>query len=107
MRRRSLILPPPDTARLDLLYGRVLENRLAEAIRHQRGLAYHVDSEGWPLPNRGTALTVWAEPGPGKTTAASEAMVDCISDVLAQGPPARSWTPPRSRCGLEPQAGTD
>jgi hypothetical protein len=82
----SLILPPPNPAGLDLLAGRLLENRLAEAIRHQRGLAYHVDSEGWPLPNRGTALTVWAEPGPGKTTAASEAMIDCISDVLAHGP---------------------
>jgi hypothetical protein len=82
----SLILPPPDPARLDLLTGRLLENRLAETIRHQRGLAYHVASEGWPLPSRGTALTVWAEPRPGKTTAASEAMVDCISDVLTHGP---------------------
>ena len=82
----SLVLPPPDPARLDLVAGRLVENRVSEVVRHQRGLAYHVESEGWPLPDRGTVVTVWAEPGPGRTTDASAVVVDCVSSLLQQGP---------------------
>lgn len=84
----SLVLPPPDPAGLDQLAGRLLESRLAEAVRHERGLAYHVESEGWPLADRGTVVTAWAEPGRGKGPAASEVLLSSVSSLLREGPSA-------------------
>ncbi len=82
----SLLLPPPDASGLDQLAGRLIENRVSEAIRHQRSLAYHVDRDGWPIPGRSTVMTVWAEPGRGNDEAASLVLLDSVTDLLTAGP---------------------
>lgn len=82
----SLVLPPPDPAGLDALTCRLLENRISEVVRHDGGLAYHVEGQARPTIDRRTLVTLLAEPGPGQEIAASAAFLGAVQSLLRGGP---------------------
>jgi hypothetical protein len=82
----NAILPPSGPARLDRLAARLLENRVREEVRHRGRLAYQIDYEAWPLPDRSTVFTVLCEAATGKGATAARVLLEATDSLLRSGP---------------------
>ncbi len=81
----SVILPPAEGTGLELLTAAVIEHRLTEVVRHERGLTYSLDRELLAVADGRWELTVLAEPLPDRAVEAVLAMIDATTGLLRDG----------------------
>lgn len=82
----SLILPPVDGTGVELLARAVITERLAEILRHQRGLTYDLDDELAALADGYWEFVVLAAPPPERAVEAVRVMIETTRDLLTSGP---------------------
>ncbi|HEY5981232.1 MAG TPA: insulinase family protein [Microlunatus sp.] len=79
----NVVMPAdPAATRLALT---VVEDRLTEVLRHQRGLIYDVDIDAIPI-REGFDVTIRTDPQPERVRDGIRAMVQTITTLLADGP---------------------
>lgn len=80
----NLILPA-EPATLTWLTAAVLDDRLTEALRHERGLVYTVDVNPIRIPG-GFDVTVRTDPTPDRVGDCVRAMVETVRTLVGDGP---------------------
>ena len=79
------VVMPAEPAAATLLALTVVEDRLTEVLRHQRGLIYDVDIDAIPIRD-GLDVTIRIDPQPERVQDAIRDMVQTITTLLADGP---------------------
>ena len=80
----NLVLPA-EPATLTWLTAAVLDDRLTEALRHERGLVYTVDVDPIRIPG-GFDVTVRTDPTPDRVADCVRAMVETVRALVSDGP---------------------
>ena len=81
-----LSLPDGDAARIASLATDVLQQRIEESARHAGGHSYVVDYDSVQQPDGTTDWVLYAEAREGTEEAVSQAVVEALTDLAANGP---------------------
>lgn len=81
----NLLLPPTAQPGLRSVVIELIENRLTEAVRHEAGLSYVVDTNVLPTAAGMLDVTVHAEPPESTAVAAITTMVSALSALAGSG----------------------
>ena len=79
------VVMPAEPAAVTLLAMTVIEDRLTEVLRYQRGLIYDVEIDAIPIRD-GLDVTIRIDPQPERVRDAIQAMVETVTALLADGP---------------------
>lgn len=82
----NIILPAPSTHGLELLAVVLIENRVAEVLRHGRGLVYDVSITIAPTTEHRWDTFIETDPPPGRVGDSVRALVEALGALLLNGP---------------------
>jgi predicted Zn-dependent peptidase len=83
----ALSLPVATTDGIDLAVGRFLARAAEDAVRHQKGLAYEVDSDGIQVDALTTEVAIHADNAPERAAEVAGLLLDCLERFAEAGPP--------------------
>ncbi len=82
----AVSLPLPATDGIDLAVGRFLARAAEDAVRHQKGLAYDVDSDGVHVDSFTTEVAIHADNAPERAAEVAGLLLDCMERFAETGP---------------------
>jgi predicted Zn-dependent peptidase len=82
----ALSLPLPAADGIDLAVGRFLARAAEDAVRHEKGLAYDVDSDGVQLDPLTTEVAIHADNAPDRAAEVAGLLLDCVERIAQTGP---------------------